>query len=47
MEHEERGAQDVRRVLWRWGRIDRRINELMEQMRVSEEKGEWISVEEI
>lgn len=35
MEHEERGAQDVRRVLWRWGRIDRRINELMEQMRVA------------
>ena len=25
----------MRRVLWRWGRIDRRINELMEQMRVA------------
>lgn len=35
MELELDGVQDVRRVLWQWGRIDRRINELMEQMRIA------------
>lgn len=35
MEHEIDGVQDVRRVLWQWGRIDKRISELMEQMKIA------------
>lgn len=35
MEFENGSARDVRRVLWYWGRIDRRISELMEQMKIA------------
>ena len=35
MEHDLDSVRDVRRVLWRWGRIDRRIDELMEQMKIA------------
>ena len=35
MEYDLDNVRDVRRVLWRWGRIDRRIDELMEQMKIA------------
>lgn len=35
MDREPNEVQDVRRVLWQWGRIDRRISDLMEQMRIA------------
>lgn len=35
MDYEAGSARDVRRVLWRWGCIDRRISELMEQMKIA------------
>lgn len=42
MEFESGEIRDVRRVLWRWGRIDRRIDELMEQMRVAVNRAQSI-----
>lgn len=38
MEYDLDNVRDVRRVLWRWGRIDRRIDELMEQMKIAVER---------
>ena len=35
MEYDVEGVRDVRRVLWQWGQIDRRIADLMEQMRIA------------
>ena len=35
MEYDVEGVRDVRRVLWQWGRIDRRIADLMEQMKIA------------
>lgn len=35
MDREPNEVQDVRRVLWQWGKIDRRIADLMEQMRIA------------
>ena len=34
-EYEPDEIKNVRRVLWRWGCIDRRINDLMEQMKIA------------
>jgi len=34
MEHDE--YKQVRRLLWHWGRIDRRIDELLEQIRLAQ-----------
>ena len=42
MEQELDAVKDVRRVLWQWGRIDRRIADLMEQMRIAVDRAQSV-----